>query len=162
MEGARRIDGQVVSYTDAALAALEAGCDLVLLCNQSLGEGKAVDELIDGLAAAQAKGRWQPNVDSESRRLALLPETLPQPWDELMLQPAYMQALDLCPDGESRAVQTREGQGTGETVALGAADWASGSAAVTALGQGLPAPAPHTRWKISAFGICIHALPGGC
>ena len=26
--------------------------------------------------------------------LALLPETLPQPWDELMLQPAYMQALD--------------------------------------------------------------------
>ena len=97
MEGARRIDGQVVSYTDAALAALEAGCDLVLLCNQSLGEGKAVDELIDGLAAAQAKGRWQPNVDSESRRLALLPETLPQPWDELMLQPAYMQALDLLP-----------------------------------------------------------------
>ena len=97
MEGARRIDGQVVSYTDAALAALEAGCDLVLLCNQSLGEGKAVDELIDGLAAAQAQGRWQPNVDSESRRLALLPETLPQPWDELMLQPAYMQALDLLP-----------------------------------------------------------------
>jgi beta-N-acetylhexosaminidase len=97
MEGARRIDGQVVSYTDAALAALEAGCDLVLLCNQSLGEGKAVDELIEGLAAALAKGRWQPNVDSESRRLALLPETLPQPWDELMLQPAYMQALDLLP-----------------------------------------------------------------
>ena len=97
MEGARRIDGQVVSYTDAALAALEAGCDLVLLCNQSLGEGQAVDELIEGLAAAQAKGRWQPNVDSESRRLALLPETLPQPWDELMLQPAYMQALDLLP-----------------------------------------------------------------
>jgi precorrin-6B methylase 2 len=97
MEGARRIDGQVVSYTDAALAALEAGCDLVLLCNQSLGEGKAVDELIDGLAAVLAKGRWLPNVDSESRRLALLPETLPQPWDELMLQPAYMQALDLLP-----------------------------------------------------------------
>ncbi len=63
----------------------------------SLGEGQAVDELIEGLAAALAKGRWQPNVDSESRRLALLPETLPQPWDELMLQPAYMQALDLLP-----------------------------------------------------------------
>ena len=95
MEGARRLDGQVVSYTDAGIAALEAGCDLVLLCNQSLGEGQAVDELIDGLAKAQAQGLWQPSVDSESRRLALLPETLPQPWDELMLQPAYMQALDL-------------------------------------------------------------------
>ena len=103
MEGARRLDGQLVSYTEGALAALEAGCDLVLLCNQSLGEGKAVDELIDGLAAAQAKGRWQPNVDSESRRLALLPETLPQPWDELMLQPAYMQALDLLPGWGSLA-----------------------------------------------------------
>ena len=97
MEGARRIDGQVVSYTDAALAALEAGCDLVLLCNQSLGEGQAVDVLIDRLAAGQAKGRWLPNVDGEPRPLALLPETLPQPWDEWMLQPAYMQALDRLP-----------------------------------------------------------------
>ena len=97
MEGARRLDGQLVSYTDAAVAALAAGCDLVLLCNQSVGDGSAMDELIAGLEQAQAQGRWQPSVDSESRRLALLPETLPQPWDELMLQPAYMQALDLLP-----------------------------------------------------------------
>ena len=41
MEGARRLDGQVVSYTDAGIAALQAGCDLVLLCNQSLGDGQA-------------------------------------------------------------------------------------------------------------------------
>ena len=39
-------DGQLLSYTDAALAALQAGCDMVLLCNQSLGDGKAVDELL--------------------------------------------------------------------------------------------------------------------
>ena len=97
MEGARRLDGQVVSYTDAAVAALQAGCDLVLLCNQSVGDGKAVDELINGLEKAQQQGRWQPSVDSESRRLALLPETLPQAWDELMYQPAYLQALDLLP-----------------------------------------------------------------
>jgi len=97
MEGARRLDGQVVSYTDAAVVALEAGCDLVLLCNQSVGDGRAVDELIDGLEGARAQGRWQPSADSESRRLALLPETLPQPWDELMFQPAYLQALDLLP-----------------------------------------------------------------
>jgi len=97
MEGARRLDGQVVSYTDAGVAALNAGCDLVLLCNQSLGDGAAVDELIAGLAAAQAAGRWQASEASESRRLALLPETLPQPWDDLMVQPAYMHALDLLP-----------------------------------------------------------------
>jgi len=97
MEGARRLDGQVVSYTDAGVAALNAGCDLVLLCNQSLGDGAAVDELIDGLAAAQAAGRWQASAASEARRLALLPETLPQPWDDLMVQPAYMHALDLLP-----------------------------------------------------------------
>lgn len=97
MEGARRIDGQVVSYTDAAVEALNAGCDLVLLCNQSLGEGRAVDELLDGLSAAQDKRRWQPSQNSEARRLALLPETLPQPWDDLMVQPAYMHALDLLP-----------------------------------------------------------------
>ncbi|MFN9476769.1 beta-N-acetylhexosaminidase [Acidovorax sp.] len=97
MEGARRLDGQLVSYTKGALAALEAGCDLVLLCNQSVGDGKAVDELLDGLADALAQGRWQPSADSESRRIALLPETIPQAWDDLMYQPAYLQALDLLP-----------------------------------------------------------------
>ena len=97
MEGARRIDGQTVSYTDAAITALQAGCDLVLLCNQSLGDGAAVDELLDGLAQAQTQGRWQPSMDSESRRVALLPQTLPLAWDDLMFQPAYQQALELLP-----------------------------------------------------------------
>ncbi|MGE8375063.1 MAG: beta-N-acetylhexosaminidase, partial [Diaphorobacter nitroreducens] len=41
--------------------------------------------------------RWQASGASEARRLALLPETLPQPWDDLMVQPAYMHALDLLP-----------------------------------------------------------------
>lgn len=97
MEGARRIDGQLVSYTDAAVVALQAGCDMVLLCNQSLGEGTAVDELLDGLAAEQAAGRWQPSADSEARRIALLPQTLPLAWDDLMFQPAYLQALEMLP-----------------------------------------------------------------
>ncbi len=97
MEGARRIEGQLVSPTDAAVAALQAGCDLVLLCNQSLGEGQVLDELLDGLAGRQAQGQWHPSADSESRRLALLPETLPQAWDELMFQPAYLQALEMLP-----------------------------------------------------------------
>jgi len=97
MEGARRIDGRLVGYTDAAVAALQAGCDLVLLCNQSLGDGHAVDELLDGLAAQQAQGQWQPSPDSESRRVALLPQTLPLAWDDLMFQPAYQQALEMLP-----------------------------------------------------------------
>ena len=69
----------------------------MLLCNQSLEGGAGVDELIAGLATAQAQGRWQASAASEARRLALLPETLPQPWDDLMVQPAYMHALDLLP-----------------------------------------------------------------
>ena len=97
MEGARRIDGALVSYTQAAVVALQAGCDMVLLCNQSLGEGTAVDELLDGLAAEQAAGRWQPSADSEARRIALLPQTLPLAWDDLMFQPAYLQALEMLP-----------------------------------------------------------------
>ncbi|MFT3814109.1 MAG: beta-N-acetylhexosaminidase [Acidovorax sp.] len=97
MEGARRLDGQLLSYTDAALAALDAGCDLALLCNQSLGEGRALDELLDGMSAARQAGRWHPQPRSEERRRALLPETLPLPWDELMVHPAYMQALDWLP-----------------------------------------------------------------
>ncbi|MGE5330574.1 MAG: beta-N-acetylhexosaminidase [Nitrospirota bacterium] len=97
MEGARRLDGQLVSYTDAAVAALQAGCDLVLLCNQSLGDGHAVDELLDGLAQQLEQGEWQPSADSEARRLAQLPQTLPQAWDDLMFQPAYQQALEMLP-----------------------------------------------------------------
>lgn len=97
MEAARRIDGQVVSYTEAALRALDAGCDMVLLCNQSLGLGEHVDELLDGMDDALRSGRWVPDVDSESRRVSLLPETVPQPWEDLMLQPAYLQALDMLP-----------------------------------------------------------------
>ena len=97
MEGARRINGQLISYTDAALSALQAGCDMVLLCNQSLGLGEHVDELLDGMDAALRNGRWIPSEDSEARRQALLPDTAPQTWDELMHQPHYQQSLDMLP-----------------------------------------------------------------
>ena len=98
MAGARLIDGKEVSYTQAAVAALNAGCDMVLLCNQSLpnsqGGGRAVDELIAGLTEAQLKGDWQPLDASEDRRLALVPNTPAPEWDALMVQPQYMHALD--------------------------------------------------------------------
>ena len=93
MEGARRIEGRSVSPTDAALAALQAGCDLVLLCNQSLGDGAVLDGLLDGLASAQAQGHWQPQPASEDRRVALLPQTPPMLWDDLMHHHAYIHAL---------------------------------------------------------------------
>jgi len=98
MAGARLIDGKQVSYTEAAVVALNAGCDLVLLCNQSLpsaeGGGKAVDELIEGLTESQLKGQWQALEASEARRRALLPTTPALAWDDLMVHPDYMQALD--------------------------------------------------------------------
>lgn len=97
MAGARMLDGQPVSPTQAAVAALNAGCDMVLLCNQSTGEGTELDALINGLTEAQVKGQWQPSDASEERRLALLPVGHATPWDDLMVQPAYMQALDLIP-----------------------------------------------------------------
>ena len=97
MEGARHLDGGTLSYAEAAALALSAGCDMVLLCNQSLDGGAAVDALLDGLAAQQASGHWQPDPDSEARRLALLPRTPPSSWDELMHDGAYQHALERLP-----------------------------------------------------------------
>jgi beta-N-acetylhexosaminidase len=99
MAGARQVDGQqVLGYAAAASLALGAGCDLVLLCNQSASDGgRALDELLDGLADLQAQGAWQPSTHSESRRLALLPQTPPLTWDELMHLPAYQHALARLP-----------------------------------------------------------------
>ena len=90
MEGARAAGGHV----DAALAALSAGCDMVLLCNQSVDGGAAVDALLDGLARAARDGRWEPDQDAEARRMALLPRSPPLAWDELMHDLRYQHALE--------------------------------------------------------------------
>ena len=97
MEAARLIDGNKVSYTQAAVTALNAGCDMVLLCNQSVDGGEAVDELINGMVEELVKSNWYPCEASDLRRLALLPATSAPEWDALMVQPAYMQALSLLP-----------------------------------------------------------------
>ena len=97
MAAARMIDGKLVSYSEAAITALSAGCDLVLLCNQSLDSGLAIDSLIDGMVEAQITGRWQPAETSELRRLSLLPTSTPLEWNDLMVHAPYIKALDLLP-----------------------------------------------------------------
>jgi len=98
MAGARQLDGREVSYTEAALAALQAGCDLVLLCNQCVvDDGAPIDTLIDGLSEAVIRGHWMPSAASEERRLALLPTEAAPDWDQLMVSAGYMHALSLLP-----------------------------------------------------------------
>jgi beta-N-acetylhexosaminidase len=99
MAGARKIQGRDVSFTEAAIAALQAGCDMVLLCNESVNSdgGRSIDEMLDGLSESQRRGDWQPNEASEHRRLALLPCGPASSWDALMTEPRYMQSLSLLP-----------------------------------------------------------------
>lgn len=98
MEAARHIDGRQVSFTEAALAALQAGGDMVLLCNQSLVDGGApIDEAIESLSRAQVMGDWLPSDASEERRRALLPQGPATDWDGLMVHARYMHALSLLP-----------------------------------------------------------------
>ena len=98
MAAARQIGGRELSYTEAVLAALQAGCDLALLCNRSaFNDGAELDDVLDGLAEALVKGHWVPDQASEERRLSLLPRSTARSWDELVRARDYMQALDRLP-----------------------------------------------------------------
>jgi beta-N-acetylhexosaminidase len=98
MAAARQMDGRTLSYTQAVITALHAGCDLALLCNRSaVNAGAELDEVLDQLAEAQLKDHWTPSEISEERRLNLLPRSPARPWDELVRSSDYMQALDRLP-----------------------------------------------------------------
>ncbi len=92
MQGAREV---AADDAQAALMALRAGCDLALVCNVSpLDAGARLDTLIEALHRAQRAGEWQPDASSAARRAALLAVQPPLPWDALMLDAAYLAALD--------------------------------------------------------------------
>ena len=97
MAAARQVQGQNLSYSQAVRAALDAGCDMALLCNRSVGGGAELDQVLDELAEAAVKGHWQPNEVSEERRLNLLPRAPALSWDDLVRSAPYMQALDRLP-----------------------------------------------------------------
>ena len=100
MAAARQLNGRELGFAEAALEALRAGCDLALICNQSLNGSTVLDEVIDTVARAvvQAQpGDWQPSRASAMRREALLPTSPALDWDSLMVHPRYLQALALMP-----------------------------------------------------------------
>jgi beta-N-acetylhexosaminidase len=95
MEAARHLQGRQLGFSDAALTALAAGCDMALLCNRSIGDGAVLDGFLDDMARAAQDGRWQPSAASEARRRALLPRGDAPAWDELVDLPAYQRAATL-------------------------------------------------------------------
>jgi beta-N-acetylhexosaminidase len=95
MAGACRIEDHLLTPTEAILAALEAGCDWALLCNQSLDGGAVLDLAIEGLTRARAEDRWQHVPASAQRRRALLPASLVPGWGALMHDARYRHALEL-------------------------------------------------------------------
>ncbi len=95
MEAARHLEGRTLTPVEAVLAALEAGCDLTLVCNQSLEGGRVLDDVIDGLARAQVERRWTPSAASEMRRRDLLPAYESVDWDALMRSSKYLHSLGL-------------------------------------------------------------------
>jgi beta-N-acetylhexosaminidase len=77
MEAAR----QGGTLTEASMAALSAGCDMVLICNQPDEAGKVLDAL-----------RYKRAKASRQRLKAMRPRGNPLEWDKLMAQPMYAEA----------------------------------------------------------------------
>lgn len=102
MAAARRVPGLrgsqadgTLTMSEAVMQALQAGCDMALVCNQSnVDGGRTLDALLEDLDEAEDDGLWQPDPDSEDRRQRLLPQTAPLPWDELMHDGDYQRALE--------------------------------------------------------------------
>lgn len=92
MAGARQVRGRTLTATEAIVAALNAGCDLVLLCNQSLAGSTLIDAVLDDLVQGARNGRWRPDPAGESRRRALLSVGAAPTWEELEQSARYRHA----------------------------------------------------------------------
>jgi beta-N-acetylhexosaminidase len=83
MEAAR----QAGSTADAARAALAAGCDMVLVCNQP----EQADDVLERLGSGPERDWGR----ASARRIARLAARGPAPkWPKLQQQPQYLQALE--------------------------------------------------------------------
>ncbi|MCC8394964.1 beta-N-acetylhexosaminidase [Paraburkholderia sp. MMS20-SJTR3] len=80
MEAAR----QGGTLTEGATAALEAGCDMVVICNQPHEAEKVLDAL-----------RFTPSDESRRRLQRMRPRGKALTWDKLMAEPRYVRAQAL-------------------------------------------------------------------
>jgi beta-N-acetylhexosaminidase len=80
MEAAR----QGGTLTEAASAALHAGCDMVLICNQPEEAEKVLDAL-----------RFTPSKESQARLKRMRPRGKALNWNKLVAEPEYLQAQTL-------------------------------------------------------------------
>jgi beta-N-acetylhexosaminidase len=80
MEAAR----QGGTLTEAASAALHAGCDMVLICNQPEEAEKVLDAL-----------RFTPSKESQARLKRMRPRGKALKWSKLVAEPQYLQAQAL-------------------------------------------------------------------
>src|ERR1700756_3825197 len=80
MEAAR----QGGTLTEAATAALQAGCDMVLICNQPEEAEKVLDAL-----------RFTPSKESRQRLKGMRPRGKALKWSKLVAEPQYLQAQTL-------------------------------------------------------------------
>ena len=100
MAGARQVQGREISASQAVLAALRAGCDMALLCNQSL-IGKPGDSPLDTVLAelkqAYDTGLVQPETESHARRMSLSPKTASLDWSSMLQTSKYQRALMALP-----------------------------------------------------------------
>ena len=94
--GARQVQGREISASQAVLAALQAGCDMALLCNQSLiGEpgDSPLDTVLSELKQACDTDFYQPETESHARRMSLLPKTASLDWSSMLQSSKYQRAL---------------------------------------------------------------------